>query len=701
MTNPLDQARRYVAKIPGAVSGSGGHAQTFSVATALVNGFALSNADALALLSEYNGTCSPPWSEPELHHKIESAANTPHDKARGHLIRANVGNRVANVGSRRANVGSPAANVEFKTEIKPVVLNHAAVGALPDPIDDGTRELLRTVFNQGEFVRIVAATLNEEGREVPENRGPCLSREDWLKRLDEHEGNPNGIWKSADRTGLYITINPMKSGGSKDDDVTAYRHALIEFDSISKEEQWALYQQSEVPCSAIISSGGKSIHAWVLVDAKDRGEYDERVKAVHDYFSSYGLDIKNKNPSRLSRLPGCVRFSERQELLSLRCGKASFAQWLGKIQASGIGKEVPLDDLIAFEPENDADCLIGNRWLCKGGSMLFVGQSGIGKSSLSMQMALTWALGRSVFGITPKRPLKSLIIQAENDTGDTAEMFQGVLAGLELSSFSDEFEVLRSNLKIIKDSSHTGELFTRAVARLIDIHRPDIVWLDPLLSFIGADISKQEVCGEFLRNWLNPISDATGVAWMMMHHTGKPSNDPKAQKGWKTSDFSYYGIGSSELTNWARGVVVLRSIDGGQYELKLAKRGPRAGATELDGAPTDTVTLKHSTTGICWHQAPASAPDDSDGNDHGGGGRPSKLDSLIGNGANITGIGLGPFLDACTEAGEGKNEIARRLEQFAAASRMDVKLGTCKSAIEALVSRGTLRKCDDAKYRKS
>ena len=43
-----------------------------------------------------------------------------------------------------------------------------------------------------------------------------------------------------------------------------------------------------------------------------------------------------------------------------------------------------------------------------------------------MQMSMNWALGRTTFGIRPERPLKSLIVQAENDRGDVAEMFQVV-----------------------------------------------------------------------------------------------------------------------------------------------------------------------------------------------------------------------------------------------------------------------------------
>ena len=86
-------------------------------------------------------------------------------------------------------------------------------------------------------------------------------------------------------------------------------------------------------------------------------------------------------------------------------------------------KAVPVA-LDKFDTTHDPDNVLGNRWLCKGGSCLIVGQSGIGKSSFAMQMAINWALGKATFGIAPERPLKSLIVQAENDRGDIAEMLK-------------------------------------------------------------------------------------------------------------------------------------------------------------------------------------------------------------------------------------------------------------------------------------
>lgn len=70
----FSRARAYLAKCQPAVSGQGGHDQTFKVADKLVNGFGLAVDAALSLLMEdWNGRCDPPWSEKDLLHKLQDA----------------------------------------------------------------------------------------------------------------------------------------------------------------------------------------------------------------------------------------------------------------------------------------------------------------------------------------------------------------------------------------------------------------------------------------------------------------------------------------------------------------------------------------------------------------------------------------------------------------------------------------------------
>jgi hypothetical protein len=71
--NTLDAARAFLAKLPPAISGTGGHNATYRAACCLVR-FGLADGDAMILLRQWNGThCQPPWTEKELAHKLADA----------------------------------------------------------------------------------------------------------------------------------------------------------------------------------------------------------------------------------------------------------------------------------------------------------------------------------------------------------------------------------------------------------------------------------------------------------------------------------------------------------------------------------------------------------------------------------------------------------------------------------------------------
>jgi hypothetical protein len=79
-----ERAARYVATIPGAISGQGGHDATFHVAAVLVEGFGLSVADAMPIMGGWNTTCQPPWTNAELLHKLVDANEQA--ERRGYLL---------------------------------------------------------------------------------------------------------------------------------------------------------------------------------------------------------------------------------------------------------------------------------------------------------------------------------------------------------------------------------------------------------------------------------------------------------------------------------------------------------------------------------------------------------------------------------------------------------------------------------------
>jgi hypothetical protein len=269
------------------------------------------------------------------------------------------------------------------------------------------------------------------------------------------------------------------------------------------------------------------------------------------------------------------------------------------------GSEVfSIPDLLAFNPNEDAGRLIGeNRYLCAGGSMVINGQAGIGKSSLIMQAAVSWALGRDLFGIRAMKPLRILIVQRENDLGDMAEEVQGVIKGLRLTPY--EVEIVSRNLVVIQESFRAGETFAGWLRRQIIEHKADFVFCDPLFAF--ALSVEQKDLTPFLRSYIQPILNETGCIICFVHHANKPPKDATYGMGMSEAQKKYMGSGSMETTNWARAVLTIVPAieDQNIFELCTAKRGSRAGMTDAQGNPAKSVYIRHATDGIYWERAGA------------------------------------------------------------------------------------------------
>jgi hypothetical protein len=71
--NPLDRAQRYLAHVPPAIAGEHGDVHTFRVCCRLVRGFALTDDEALDVLTGWNGRCQPPWTKSDLQDKLRRA----------------------------------------------------------------------------------------------------------------------------------------------------------------------------------------------------------------------------------------------------------------------------------------------------------------------------------------------------------------------------------------------------------------------------------------------------------------------------------------------------------------------------------------------------------------------------------------------------------------------------------------------------
>lgn len=258
------------------------------------------------------------------------------------------------------------------------------------------------------------------------------------------------------------------------------------------------------------------------------------------------------------------------------------------------------------KPVDPEQILLGERYLCRGGSMLFIGPSGQGKSSAGMQMALLWSAGYAAFGIAPKRALKVMLIQAEDDDGDNTEMIDGIIrhAETKVKPLHDPEILARidSNLTIISTKKHAGDAFLRSLRDTLDDadsngHLPALVIINPLTAFLGGDPRDVELLIKFLREELGEIQEEMGVAFILICHT--PKTNHRDTTNWKASDWMYAGAGAADLTNWARSIVTIdpATQDGKIYTFRAAKRGKRI------GWGNHIQYFAHHPEAICWISA--------------------------------------------------------------------------------------------------
>ena len=478
----------------------------------------------------------------------------------------------------------------------------AATTSPPTTNQDPTLQFLQTCFAPDEAVSIAGS------RDLPDGEVPIDAGVNRFTQAELVAMGTSSIERLYDQPyGFYVRINPVKKGciKGKDEHITAFRHTLLESDTIPKAQQEEILRNSGLPISALIDSGGKSVHAWVRVDAQDIAQYHERRQKVWDSLpEEYQVDQANKNPSRFSRLPGMSRGGREQKLLALNIGPQSYQEWEDSQKYGGESAPVRLFDLLNYDTRADPKNLLGRRWLCQGMTAAWVAPTGIGKSTLMSQAMMSWGLeGRDFFGIKAVRPLNSYVIQRENDMGDMAEQVQGISKGLGLSKVEQGY--LNDRLLFHRVTRHMGHQFGAFLEDTIHTHKPDIVWIDPLQNYIGDDLMDNRVVLEWLAGMVCSIAEKTDTLIILVHHTAKPPKDPKTLNNLTATDLAYLGKGASAIADSVREVVTLNRLRVGTdspptFRLDLCKRRKRARMRNHQGQITAHNFLRHATQGICW-----------------------------------------------------------------------------------------------------
>ena len=342
-----------------------------------------------------------------------------------------------------------------------------------------------------------------------------------LRRHPDDIGATVGDWKP--QAGAWIRFNPVDGAGVRNENVTRFRYALVESDTLPIAEQDAIYRKLELPIAALVYSGGKSLHAIVHVDAEDYDEYRKRVDFLYDFMGKNGvtIDKQNRNPSRLSRMPGVTRNGNRQYLAATNIGRKSWVDWMDFVE--GVTDELPdMEPLSAFADNPPAlpEELIRGI-LRRGHKMLISGSSKAGKSFLLMELCITIAEGRQWLGFPCKKG-RVLYVNLEIDPASAVNRFLKIYDALGIQPKNADSIVLW-NLR--GHAVPLDQLVPKLIRRVRDQHF-DAIIIDPIYKVITGDENNASEMGAFC-NQFDKICTATGCSAIYCHHHSKGAQGMK------------------------------------------------------------------------------------------------------------------------------------------------------------------------------
>jgi hypothetical protein len=92
-----------------------------------------------------------------------------------------------------------------------------------------------------------------------------------------------------------------------EESIQTFRYAVLESDQASADDWLAFIVQLPVRIAAIYTSGARSIHCLIRLDARSKPEWDALIVPLKRPLKVLGADAGCLSGVRLTRLPGCQR----------------------------------------------------------------------------------------------------------------------------------------------------------------------------------------------------------------------------------------------------------------------------------------------------------------------------------------------------------------------------------------------------------
>lgn len=387
------------------------------------------------------------------------------------------------------------------------------------------KRYLQALFEPDEYVAYVTESFMAADRRRPAKGCWDRTAGQLIEELDACGGDVGKVMGDCDpEIGAWICFNPVDGTGRKDANVTSYRYALVECDNMEPGKQLAAIHQMELPCAALVYSGGKSIHAIVRVNAPDYAEYRKRVDYLYATCQKNGLtlDQQNRNPSRLSRMPGILRAGQKQALLETNVGKSCWEDWCDWVEA--CTDDLPDTECLADDWDDLpplADALISGV-LRQGHKMLLAGPSKAGKSFALIELCIAIAEGKTWLGRFSCAQGRVLYINLELDRPSCLHRFKDVYTAMGLAP-----DNLR-NIDIwnLRGASVPMDKLAPKLIRRAGKKGYTAVILDPIYKVITGDENSADQMAKFC-NQFDVVCRALDCAVIYCHHHSKGAQGGK------------------------------------------------------------------------------------------------------------------------------------------------------------------------------
>lgn len=424
--------------------------------------------------------------------------------------------------------GDEIGNIIDKDSIDSIEL-HEPSDSSWNPANELIR-YLTTLFDTDEYVGFVVSSIeNEKGKFIPGNRGNFrMTAGQIVEGLHSCNGDIGAVIGDYNQAaGAWIRFNPLNGEGVRNTDIASFKYALVESDSLDIGKQLSIIHQLELPVAAIVYSGAKSIHAIVKVDASDNKEYRERVSYLYKICDKNGLEVdsQNKNPSRLSRMPGCIRGEHKQFIIETNTGKETWSDWVEWVESMNddLPDEENLADVLFNLPDYAEELIEGI--LRQGHKMLLVGPSKSGKSFSLIELCIAIAEGTKWMGRQCKQG-DVLYVNFELDRASCLHRFKDVYQTLGLTP-NNANRIFVWNLR--GKTPALDQLVPKLIRRA-EKKKYIAVVVDPIYKVITGDENSASEMAKFC-NQFDKIADALGASVIYAHHHSKG-----AQGGKKSMD---------------------------------------------------------------------------------------------------------------------------------------------------------------------